>query len=424
MPNQELEIVQSRLSSFFVAKRLAMTTKSIDYPIVKIKKGRENAILRRHPWVYASALHELDTSVKAGQMVKVCDTGGDFLAYGDYSPNSQIRLRLWSWDIDTRPDEDFLFHRLQQAFNFRDRLIDKKSNNAYRLVHAESDGIPGLIADRYDRYCVLQFLSAGSEYLRDVTCEMISRLMPGLSIYERSDVEVRELEGLDPRTGPIIGEQPAGDIEIIENGMIFNVDIVHGQKTGFYLDQRYNRLIFRDFVKDKNVLNCFAYTGAFTIYALHGGAQKVVSVESSSKAIEMAENHVVLNGFDTKKTEWDEGDVFTVLREYRDRDKHFDVIVLDPPKFARNASQVDKAARAYKDINLLAFKLLNPGGVLITFSCSGNVSPALFQKIVADSALDAGVQARIVSRLSQAPDHPVSTNFPEGEYLKGLVLRV
>lgn len=401
-----------------------MKMKTTKYPTVTIKKGRDKAILRRHPWVYASAIRAVQEHIEPGMMVRVHDVHGDFLAYGSYSPDSQIRVRLWSWDVAVKPENDFLYDRMKEAFEYRDRFIDKSTTNAYRLVHAESDGIPGLVVDRYNQFCVIQFLSTGSERLRDEICDMVHQLSQGASIYERSDVNVRKLEGLPPKSGVLIGERPPSTIEILENGLRFNVDIVRGQKTGFYLDQRHNRELVRDFANDRHVLNCFAYSGAFSIYALDGGAAGVTSIESSTSAIDMAKKHVDLNGYNETKAEWLEGDVFEILREFRDRGENFDTIVLDPPKFAHNVSQVERAARAYKDVNLLAFKLLNHGGTLFTFSCSGSVTKALFHKIVADAALDAGVRARIVSWMSQGPDHPVSTNFPEGEYLKGMILAV
>jgi 23S rRNA (cytosine1962-C5)-methyltransferase len=296
--------------------------------------------------------------------------------------------------------------------------------SALRLVNAESDGLPGVIVDRYGEYLVCQFLSVGAEYWRREIVTLLADLMPFAGIYERSDVDVREKEGLPLATGVLAGSPPPDLIEIDEYGVRFAVDVRSGHKTGFYLDQRDNRALVAEYAEGREVLNGFAYTGAFGVWALRGGAVKVTNVESSAAALDLARRNVELNGFDAERVENVAGDVFHVLRQYRDARRQFDLIVLDPPKFADSRSQIEKASRGYKDINLLAFKLLRPGGLLFTFSCSGLVTPDLFQKIVAGAALDSGRDVQIVRRMTQAPDHPVALNFPEGEYLKGLVCRV
>jgi 23S rRNA (cytosine1962-C5)-methyltransferase len=294
-------------------------------------------------------------------------------------------------------------------------------SNAYRLIYAESDGIPGLIVDRYDDVLVLQSLTAGSEFWKETLADLLLA-ETGLSIiYERSDADVRELEGLETKVGLLRGTLPDSQITIHENGLKFNVNLGSGHKTGFYLDQRANRQRLRELARDKDVLDCFCYTGGFTINALAGGARSTLSIDSSADALALAKENVELNSLRAEKTNFLEGDIFQLLRKFRDENRSFDMIILDPPKFAPTAAQAERAARGYKDINLLAFKLLRAGGMLVTFSCSGGVDAGLFQKIVAGAALDASVEAQIVEHLSQGPDHPVSLHFPEAAYLKGLV---
>ncbi len=299
-----------------------------------------------------------------------------------------------------------------------------KTCSAYRLVNAESDGLPGVIVDRYDDFLVCQFLSAGAESWRKEIVRQLNTQIPAKGIYERSDASGRAWEGLKPRWGVLYGSAPPDLVQVREGPVHFLVDIYNGHKTGFYLDQRENRAIVSEYAKGADVLNCFAYTGGFGLYAHWGEARSVTNIEMSRTALEILERNMVLNGFRDKKTENTSGDVFALLRKYRDSARQFDMVILDPPKFAQSSQQVKKAARGYKDINLFAIKLIKPGGVLFTFSCSGHVSPALFQKIVSDAALDADRQVQIIRHLDQAPDHPVSLNFPEGHYLKGLICRV
>jgi len=314
-----------------------------------------------------------------------------------------------------------LSRALEKALDLRRLVVPTGETDSLRLIFAESDGLPGLVVDRYGDLLVMQCLTVGAERWRDLYVDLLVSLTGLQNIYERSDVDVRRLEGLAERAGPVRGVLPEGMLQICENGLSFLADIRAGHKTGFYLDQRPNRARLRDFARDREVLNCFAYTGAFSVYALSGGAASVLSVDSSREALALAEENVLLNGLDAERAEWLEGDVFQVLRLFRDQRRSFDLIILDPPKFAQTAAQAERAARGYKDINLLAFKLLRPGGLLFTFSCSGGVSAELFQKIVAGAALDAGADAGILEHLSQGPDHPVALNFPEGAYLKGLI---
>lgn len=402
-------------------------------PKVRLKSGREKPLLRRHPWVFSGAVAGVEGDVEVGQTVQIVDSAGNFLGYGAYSPESQIRVRVWSWQKDPRIGEDFFRDRLHRAIQMRHEWVDTSSTNAYRLVHAESDGLPGLIVDRYDDILVVQALSAGIEYWLGTLVELLADLTGTQEIYERSDVEVRTLEGLATRIGQLYRqdsrdlfthEKTYPKMKIRENGIDYWVDVGGGHKTGFYVDQRSNRSRVRQIAKGKKVLDCFSYTGGFALSALAGGALSVLAVDSSTEALQLAQENLELNGFEKSRFETCPGDVFEELRLFRDQDRKFDLIILDPPKFAPTAAQAQQAARGYKDINLLAFKLLNPGGILVTFSCSGGVSADLFQKIVAGAALDAGVDAQIVERLFQGPDHPVSLNFPEGAYLKGLICQL
>jgi 23S rRNA (cytosine1962-C5)-methyltransferase len=388
-----------------------------------LKKGREKAMLRRHPWVFSGAVQQVEGHPAAGETVDVYDAHGRFLARGAYSPDSQIRVRIWSWDQDASIDGDFFREKIQNALRLRDAWIDRSQTTAYRLIHAESDMLPGLIVDQYNDTLVMQILSAGAEHWRETIVNVLVETLQPDCIYERSDVAVRQLEGLPERTSVVYGALPKQPLIITENGLRFEVDILTGQKTGFYLDQRDNRRFCRGIAKGKSVLNCFAYTGGFTVDALAGGAASVLSIDSSEEALALAKDNITLNSLPLEKCDWIIGDVFEELRTLRDKGEGYDLIILDPPKFAPTASQARQAARGYKDINLYGFKLLNPGGVLMTFSCSGGIDESFFQKIVADAALDAGVDAQILHRLTQAPDHPTHLAFPEGTYLKGLVIR-
>jgi 23S rRNA (cytosine1962-C5)-methyltransferase len=389
---------------------------------MKLKPGREKSLLRRHPWIFSGAIAAVSGSPGEGETIKIIDADGNFLAWGAFSPRSQITGRVWSWKEADMIGPALFQQRLQSAIALRDHRITSAETNAIRLVHGESDGLPGLIVDRYADILVVQFLSSGPERWRQDFIRLLIELTGVHQVYERSDVDVRQLEGLELRSGPLVGSPERVIIE--ENGLHFYVDVHHGHKTGFYLDQRNNRLRLRNLTAGKQVMDCFSYTGGFTINALAGAAEKVLSVDASIETLQMGRANLTLNGFDANRVEWLNGDVFQVLRTQRDRGRSFDVIILDPPKFAPTAAQVPGAARGYKDINRLAFKLLKPEGLLLTFSCSGGLSAELFQKIVADAALDAGVEAQIIEHLFQAPDHPIALNFPEGAYLKGFVVRV
>jgi 23S rRNA (cytosine1962-C5)-methyltransferase len=391
---------------------------------VVLKPGRDKSLLRRHPWVYSGAIQRISGDAQAGETVTVQDREGNFLCLGAYSPESQIRVRAWTFDPQDPVDSDFFRSRLQAAINARLELLIPATTNAYRLVHGESDRLPGLIIDHYGEVLVLQFLSAGPEHWRETIVDNLWDLLHPACIYERSDVDVRRLEGLPERTGILRGELPSSQIEIQEGALRFLVDVVHGHKTGFYLDQRANRARVAQLAQGREVLDGFCYTGGFSMAALKNGARSVLAIDASEEALAGVREHIALNGLDEGQIALQPGNVFALLRTLRDSDRQFDMVILDPPKFAPSASHAERAARGYKDINLLALKLLRPGGILATFSCSGGISAELFQKIVAGAALDAGVEARILERLTQAADHPVALSFPEGEYLKGLIVQV
>ena len=391
---------------------------------VALKPGREKSLLRRHPWVFSGAIADVDGNPQPGETVEILTSKGDFLARGAYSPHSQIAVRVWTFDRKEPISPSFFLARIGQAVRLRQAFIDTHRESACRLVYAESDGLPGIIVDQYGAFLVCQFLTAGAEYWRQEIITQLQSLLPLEGIYERSDPEVRTKEGLIPRAGLLAGQMPPGLIQIREGPCRFWVDIVGGQKTGFYLDQRENRALVAACSQGAEVLNCFAYSGAFGIFALSGGAAHVINVDSSPVALDLAKRNGPLNGFTDAALENIEADVFHILRSFRDSDRQFDLIVLDPPKFADSRTHLERASRGYKDINLLAFKLLRQGGLLFTFSCSGAMPSDLFQKIVADAALDAEREAQIIRFLSQAPDHPTALHFPEGRYLKGLLCRV
>jgi 23S rRNA (cytosine1962-C5)-methyltransferase len=390
---------------------------------ITLKPGREKSLLRRHPWIFSGAIETVEGDPRPGETVEILTSEKEFIGFGAYSPHSQIRVRVWTFRKEQPPESSFFHARMDKAIQSRAEYLSSKES-ACRLINAESDGLPGLVVDKYGQFLVCQFLSAGSECWKQEIILQLRRILSPAGIYERSDVDIRLKEGLEPCAGPLWGELPPELLQIQEGPCRFLVDIRKGHKTGFYLDQRDNRQALRDYAHGRSVLNCFAYTGGFGIWALRGGADRVTNVESSSSALELCARHAEINGFGAPTVAHLQGDVFQVLREFRNSGRCFDLIILDPPKFVDSRSQMFKGTRGYKDINLLAFKLLSPGGILFTFSCSGLVSPDLFQKIVADAALDAGRDAQILRTLTQGPDHPTSLNFPEGAYLKGLVCRV
>ena len=400
---------------------------------IRLRPGKERSLQRRHPWIFESAIAK--GGGDSGETVRVESHEGQFLAWAAFSPSSRIRARVWSFDEAQRIDAPFFIAACARAISARDRF-DIQSNGV-RLVHGESDGLPGLIVDRYGDTLVAQFTSAGTERWKAVIADALLQ-ETGLSrLYERSDASVRQLEGLESSTGWLRGGPAAGgeapplELAIHEHQWLLTLNIAEGHKTGFYLDQRDSRKRFADCVQRlglRRVLNCYCYTGGFSVAALAGqraaGVEdgEVVSIDSSGPALERARAHVALNGFDAARATFLDADVNASLRQFLREGRRFDAIVLDPPKFAPTVTHAERAARAYKDINRLALQLLEPGGMLYTFSCSGGISADLFHKIVASAGADAGVDGYILERLGGAPDHPMTLEFPEGEYLKGLAV--
>jgi 23S rRNA (cytosine1962-C5)-methyltransferase len=402
-------------------------------PTIIIRGDREKMFEKRHPWVFSGAIQSVAGDPTDGDMVALRGESGAFLARGYWNHQSQINVHVLSWDEGQVIDDEFWRVRLQRSIS--GRVVENAQHehgtpNAYRLVNAESDGLPGLIVDRYGDWLVIQALTLGIERRKQLMAKLLVELLSPAGIYERSDVEIRTKEGLTPITGLLAGRKPPPVIEIDENGRRFLVDVYNGHKTGFYLDQRDNRAILGNWLRfdpqadTRVVLNCFSYTGGFTVYALDGMARRVINVDASADALALARQNVTLNGLSARDEDYIVGDVFDVLRQYRSAGQQFDLIVLDPPKFAQNQRQVERACRGYKDINLLAFQLIKPGGMLMTFSCSGLVDTDLFQKVVFGALIDAKREAQILVRLGASPDHPISLTFPEGAYLKGLLCRV
>jgi len=388
--------------------------------VITLKEGRAKSIQRRHPWIFSGAVRSVNGDPARGETVRVEDGTGAFLARAAYSPDSAIMLKIWTFDEAEQVDAAFFERRLEAAFRYRKAVFNGVLPDACRLVCAESDGLPGLVADIYGAYCVCQITGAGMDRFRDVIAPLLMKYAPD-GVYERSDVDSRLRDGLQPRTGLLCGAEPPDLFDFTENGIRFFADPRTGHKTGFYLDQRLNRkAVMEAAAGAESVLNCFSYTGGFGLAALKGGAGSVLNIDASAEALALARRNADANGFTDEQFQTQVADVFQFLRTCRDSRKSFDMIILDPPKFADTVSRREKAARGYKDINLLAMKLLRPGGKLFTFSCSGAMDGDLFGKVVDSAAADAKCDFRIFARLSQGPDHPVSSAFPEGFYLKGL----
>ena len=406
----------------FTARVIPMRSKEIIVdPQLIIVAGREKSLLRRHPWIFSGAVATVKDRPVSGQTVDVLGQNGQWLARASFSPKSQIMGRVWTFDAEEAIDEEFFLRRILGSAGRRKDF--ESSSNALRLVHSESDGLPGLILDRYDGVLVFQLLTAGAEFWREAIVGALRSLFPEDAILERSDVDVRAKEGLAARTLVVHGQIPE-QVAIHENGVKYLVDVQGGHKTGFYLDQRDSRLAVARAATGREVLNCFSYTGGFGLAALGGGAAHVTQLDASAPALALAERNRDLNGFAAGSMDTVCGDAFQLLRTWHKEGRTFDLIVLDPPKFVDSKASLNRACRGYKDINLCALRLLNPGGRLFTFSCSGLMEDGLFQKIVSDAALDAGRTGRIIHRLTQAGDHPVSLAFPEGAYLKGLEVLV
>ena len=390
---------------------------------ITLHPNRDFSVQKRHPWIFSGAIARMDGTPALGETVRVLAAGGTPLGFGAFSPESQIRVRMWSFDPKAVIDESFIDGRVARAVGARAVFLADGATDAFRLVNAESDGIPGLVADRYGDWIVCQFTAAGAERWKAALVDALMRYSPCRGVFERSDVDVRTREGLPPASGVLAGEPPPERIAITENGCRFHVDVQAGHKTGFYLDQRDNRERVKRYANGGDVLNAFSYTGGFGIAAVAAGAASVTHVDLSADALKLAEANTALNTCHVEQSSFVHGNVFEVLRKFRDAGRSFDMVILDPPKFAESKGSLMKAARGYKDINLLGVKLLRPGGVLATFSCSGAMTPELFHKVVSDAAVDAKRDLQVLARLRQAEDHPEGLCFPEGLYLKGLLCR-
>lgn len=389
---------------------------------LRLKPGRDKTLRERHPWIFSGAIAAVDGNPGSGETVDILRDDGTFVARGAYSPSSQIRARTWTFDAREAIDAPFFLRRVARAVAARGPMLDTRHTGC-RLLHGESDGLPGVVADRYGGTVVFQLSAAGADRWRDALVDALESATGAACLYERSDADVRTLEGLPPRVGIARGALPT-EVILLEDGLAYRVDVVAGQKTGFYLDQRDSRAAVRALAAGRETLNVFCYTGGFTLAALAGGATRALSIDSSAAALELARDNLARNAdLDAARAEWQEADAFTALRTLRDKAASFDLVVLDPPKFAPTAAHAERAARAYKDVNLLALKLLRPGGLLATFSCSGGIDATLFRKIVAGAAQDANADAAVIGRFGGSADHPVALAFPEGEYLKGLLIR-
>jgi len=398
-------------------------------PQLVLKPGKERSLARRHPWIYATAIAQVIGTPGAGDLVAVLAADGRWLAWAAYAPESAIRARCWSYSETDRIDRNWLAARVRDAVARRARLAEQTS--AMRLVYGEADLLPGLIVDRYGDQLVVQMQAPGVQAQREPLLDALCEATGCRDVFDRSDSALRAREAMTPQSGVLRGQEPAERIRIHEHGLAYWVDVRRGHKTGFYIDQRDNRRLAFELAREllatarraPRALNAFCYTGAFSVALARGGARHVLSVDSSADALAMARSHVELNALDPASFQWQCADVFEQLRACRDASERFDLIVLDPPKFAASHHHVDRAARAYKDINLNALRLLEAGGLLMTFSCSGAIDVDLFQKIVAGAVIDAGVECVMRARLGASADHPMLMTHPEGEYLKGLLLQ-
>ena len=391
---------------------------------VILNEGREKSLLRHHPWIFSKAIQKADESLQMGQTVEVVNQAGEFLCYGLYSPNSQIRVRALSFDENVKITDALIASRVKDAISLRKNVF-ARGNDGVRLISSEGDLLPGLIADKYNEFIVISISSCGMERYKNIICQTLKEIFPECSIYERSDTKSRAKEGLPVRKGVVIGTEPDDTIYVREEGQVYiPVDIKNGHKTGAYLDQRLSRIKAGSLSKGASVLNCFSYTGGFGLWALKGGAKRIENVDVSEHALNAAKTGVAFNHLDPGRCKFLKKDVFAYLREQVEKGAKYDLVILDPPKFAESAANLKKACRGYQDINRLGLKLVAKGVHLLTFSCSGLVDPALFQKIVADAAIDAGVDGRVLGTLRQDEDHVVSLPCPETFYLKGLDIAV
>jgi 23S rRNA (cytosine1962-C5)-methyltransferase len=391
---------------------------------VLLKKGKEKAVLHRHPWVFSGAIEQVKGKPQNGDIVRLLDGKGAFMAYGFYNNQSRVALRLLEWDENVTVDEQWFRDKVAVAVASRGTLLADGITNTCRLIFSESDYLPGLIVDKYADHLAVQVLTSGIEKVLPVIIDELNRLLKPESIFDKSDASSRSHEGLQTENIVLSGNPPPERVEVKENGIIYNINIAEGQKSGFYCDQRDNRKIVASYAKGKKVLDCFCYTGGFTLNSLQNGASSVTAVDSSVPAIETLKENIVLNKFDPAKVTAIPSDVNKQVRKFREDGELFDIIILDPPKYAPSRSALDKASRAYKDLNRLGMLLLNKGGLLATFSCSGAMDMETFKQVIAWAALDAGKQVQFIHQFCQPEDHPIRASFPEGEYLKGLLCRV
>ncbi len=391
---------------------------------VILKKGKEKAAIQRHPWMFSGAIDKVKGSPVNGEVVMVRAADKEFLAYGYYNAQSRVAVRLLEWDESKTINKEWYHLKLKNAIAARKHVLQDQQTNTCRLVFSEADFLPGLIVDQYADFLSLQVLSSGMDNIKqDIIDILIEELNPK-GIFDKSDANARTHENLEVAQGLLWGEMPPEFIEVKENGIRYHINIAEGQKSGFYCDQRDNRRLLADYAAGKNVLDCFSYSGGFSLNSLNQGASHVTSVDSSALALETLKHNLTLNGYDAAQQTSIQSDVNKQLRIFKEDGKKFDIIVLDPPKYAPSRSALDRAARAYKDLNRLAMHLLESGGLLATFSCSGAVDIDTFKQIIAWAALDAGKEVQILKQFSQPEDHPVRISFSEGEYLKGLLLRV
>ncbi|WP_299286455.1 class I SAM-dependent rRNA methyltransferase [uncultured Mucilaginibacter sp.] len=390
---------------------------------VFLKKGKEKAVLQRHPWVFSGAIETVKGKPENGEIVKLLDGKGDFLAYGFYNNQSRVAVRLLEWNDAVFIDENWWRTRIQTAVNNRKKVLTEQTNTC-RLIFSEADFLPGLIVDKYADHLSVQILTSGMEKVKEIWIDELQKLLQPKSIFDRSDATSRSHEGLEASFGLLYGENPPDFVEVKENGIRYEVSIAEGQKSGFYCDQRDNRRLVAAHASGKKVLDCFSYSGGFSLNCLQQDADLVISVDSSALAIETLQKNIKLNNFDAKRSIAIQSDVNKQLRKFREEEEKFDLIILDPPKYAPSRSALDRASRAYKDLNRLAMLLLNKGGLLATYSCSGAMDMPTFKQILAWAALDAGKEVQFIGQLVQPEDHPIRSSFPEGEYLKGLLCRV
>jgi len=392
--------------------------------VIKLKKGKDKAARQRHPWIFSGAVLESDGNPGKGEVVRVIDHSGEFVAYGVFNGQSRVAVRLMEWEMENLPDDCWWRERLRRAIEARRHLLESQQTDALRLVFGEADFLPGLIVDKYADFISIQVHAAGVELVKSIVVDELRNLLNPKGIYERSDANARSHEGLPLTNGPLAGTDPPEWVEVKEHGIRYAVNIAAGQKSGFYCDQRENRLLTAHYAKDRKVLDCFCYSGGFSLNALAHGATAVVSVDSSALALDALKRNVEANGFDRRKHTVLQADVNKQLRAFADGGERFDLIVLDPPKYAPSRSSLDKAARAYKDLNRRALLLMDRGGLLATFSCSAAMDMATFKQVLAWAALDAGREIQFIFQFAQPEDHPIRASFPEGEYLKGLLCRV